>query len=99
MARKCDLTGTGVMSGNNVSHANNRTRRRFLPNLREVTLTSDALKRKVPLRITAATLRSVDHNGGLDNYLITAKANSLTLLGRKLRNEIKKAAAALSSAA
>ena len=94
MARKCDLTGVGVQSGNNVSHSNRKTRRRFLPNLREVSLHSEALNKYVPLRITAATLRSVDHNGGLDQFLITAKAAKLTLAARKLRNEIKKAVAA-----
>ncbi len=94
MSRKCDLTGVGVMTGNNVSHSKRRTRRRFLPNLQQVHLLSDALKRKVSLRITAATLRSVDHNGGLDNFLMTAKAHKLTPTARKLRIEIKKARAA-----
>ncbi len=92
MTRKCDLTDTGVMSGNNVSHSNRKTRRRFLPNLREVRLQSDALNRFVPLRISAATLRSIDHNGGLDQFLLTAKASNLSFLGRKLRNQIKSAA-------
>lgn len=91
MARKCDLTGTGVQVGNNVSHANNKSRRRFLPNLQHVTLVSDALKQKFSFRITAATLRSIDHNGGLDDYLVTTNANKLTVQARKLRNQIKKA--------
>ena len=91
MARKCDLTDIGVMVGNNVAHSNKRTRRRFLPNLQQVHLLSDTLKRKVSLRITAATLRSIDHNGGLDNFLVTAKARSLSPMGQKLRREIKKA--------
>jgi len=90
MSRKCDLTGVGVQVGNNVSHSNRRTRRRFLPNLQKVNLLSETLKRAVPLRITAATLRSVDHNGGLDAFLLTAKANNLTPLGQKLRRDIKK---------
>ena len=98
MARKCDLTGTGVQTGNNVSHSNRKTRRRFLPNLQQVHLLSDALEKKVPLRITAATLRSVDHNGGLDQFLITSKAHKLTETGRKLRIQIKKALAAKSAA-
>lgn len=91
MARKCDLTGTGVQVGNNVSHSNRKTRRRFLPNLQHVSLASDALGRAFPLRVTAATLRSVDHNGGLDDFLLTATASKLTPLARKLRIEIKKA--------
>lgn len=94
MSRKCDLTGVGVMTGNNVSHSNRKSRRRFLPNLREVRLQSDALNRFVPLRITAATLRSVDHNGGLDAFLLSSPAKSLTDIGRKLRTEIKKAKSA-----
>ncbi len=91
MARKCDLTGTGVQTGNNVSHANNKTRRRFLPNLQHVTLVSDTLKQKFSFRITAATLRSIDHNGGLDDYLVSTNASKLTAGARKLRNSIKKA--------
>ena len=91
MSRKCELTGVGVMAGNNVSHSKRRTRRRFLPNLQNVSLLSETLGRKVPLRITAATLRSVDHNGGLDQFLLTSKAHKLTTVARKLRTEIKKA--------
>lgn len=91
MSRKCDLTGVGVQSGNNVSHSNRHTRRRFLPNLHHVSLLSETLGRKVPLRITAATLRSVDHNGGLDSFLLGSAAAKLTPLGRKLRISIKKA--------
>jgi len=94
MSRKCDLTGIGVMVGNNVSHSNRRTRRRFMPNLQQVHLLSEALKRSFPMRITAATLRSVDHNGGLDKFLVTSKAHKLTPLGQKLRREVKKAQAA-----
>ena len=70
MARRCELTGKGVMVGNNVSHALNRTRRRFLPNLLNVTLISDALNRPVKLRISAYALRSVEHRGGLDAFLL-----------------------------
>lgn len=93
MSRKCDLTGVGVQTGNNVSHAKNRTRRRFMPNLHNVSLLSEALKRKVSLRITAATLRTVDHNGGLDNFLIKTSATKLTPMARKLKADIKKAQA------
>ncbi len=91
MSRKCDLTGTGVQTGNNVSHANNKTRRRFLPNLQHVSVASDALKQDVSLRITMATLRSIDHNGGLDDYLLSTSSTKLTAIGRKLKTNIKKA--------
>ena len=72
MARRCELTGKAVLSGNNVSHANRRTKRRFLPNLCNVTLASDALKKRVRLTISAQALRSVEHRGGLDAYLLKA---------------------------
>ena len=77
MSRRCELTGKGPMTGNNVSHANNKTRRRFLPNLNEVTLQSETLGRGVKLRISAAALRTVDHRGGLDAFLAKAKDNDL----------------------
>ena len=73
MARRCELTGKGVMVGNNVSHAVNRTKRRFLPNLLNVSLISDALGRTVKLRISANALRSVEHRGGLDAFLLKAQ--------------------------
>ncbi len=98
MSRRCELTGVGVQSGNNVSHSNRRTRRRFLPNVSDVALKSDALGSNIPLRITSATLRSVEHNGGLDGFLVTAKAHNLTELGQKLRRKIKKALAAKEAA-
>jgi large subunit ribosomal protein L28 len=77
MARRCELTGKAVLTGNNVSHANNKTRRRYLPNLVNVTLISDALGEKVRLRITAYALRSVEHRGGLDAFLAKAKDSEL----------------------
>ena len=90
MSRVCELTGKGPMSGNNVSHANNKPRRRFLPNLNEVTLTSEKMNRGYSLRISAAALRSVDHRGGLDAFL--AKANDTELSDRalKIKREIAK---------
>ena len=93
MSRVCELIGKGPMVGNNVSHANNRTRRRFLPNLNDVTLQSETLGRGVKLRISAHALRSVDHRGGLDKFL--AKANDTELSHRALpvRTEIKTAQA------
>ncbi|MEC9249823.1 MAG: 50S ribosomal protein L28 [Pseudomonadota bacterium] len=91
MARRCDLTGTGVMTGNNVSHANNKTRRRFLPNLCDVTLTSDKLGRGFKLRIAAKALRSVDHVGGLDAFLLKARDEQLSDRALKIKRELKKA--------
>ena len=77
MSRRCELTGIAVQSGNKVSHSNRKTRTRFLPNLVQVTLTSDLLERSVRLRVTAAALRSVEHRGGLDDFLV--KAHELEL--------------------
>lgn len=93
MSRRCELTGKGPMSGNNVSHANNRTRRRFLPNLNECTLQSETLGRGVKLRISAAALRSVDHRGGLDAFLAKARDDELSANALKIKKEIAKAAA------
>lgn len=99
MSAVCELTGRTVQSGNNVSHSHRKTRRRFMPNLHTVTLRSDILDREYRLKIAARTIRSVDHNGGLDNFLLTAKAASLTEKGAKLRRQIKKAALAQTKAA
>lgn len=93
MSRRCELTGKGPMTGNNVSHANNKTRRRFLPNLNDTTLQSEALNRGVKLRISASALRSVDHRGGLDAFLIKAKDVELSANALKLKKEIMKAQA------
>ena len=93
MARRCELTGKGPMTGNNVSHANNRTKRRFLPNLSEVTLMSDILGRSFKLRISAAALRTVDHRGGLDAFLMKAKDADLSPNALKIKKEILKARA------
>ena len=93
MSRRCELTGKGPMSGNNVSHAKNRTRRRFLPNLNDVNLQSEALGRGVKLRISAAALRSVDHRGGLDAFLAKAKDDELSANALKVKKEIAKAQA------
>ena len=93
MSRRCDLTGVGVLSGNNVSHSNHRTRRRFLPNVQPVSFLSEALGVPVKLKVTAATLRTVEHNGGLDNYLLTTSSRKLTEEGTKLKRRVKKALA------
>ncbi len=94
MSRRCELTGKGPMSGNNVSHAKNRTKRRFLPNLNDVTLQSETLGRGVKLRISAAALRSVDHRGGLDAFLARAKDEDLSDNALKIKKQIAKAQAA-----
>lgn len=94
MSRRCELTGKGPMSGNNVSHANNKTRRRFLPNLQDVTLISDALGRSFKFRISSAAIRSVDHRGGLDAYLAKAKDDELSADALRVKKEIAKAAVA-----
>lgn len=90
MARRCELTGKGPMVGNNVSHAKNRTRRRFLPNLQEVTLISDMLGRSFKLRISNSALRTVDHRGGLDAFLAKADDSELSVDALKIKNDIKK---------
>ena len=94
MSRRCELTGKGPMSGNNVSHANNKTKRRFLPNLNEVSLTSDTLGQTHRFRISAAALRTVDHRGGLDGFLAKAADADLSPKALRLKREIEKARAA-----
>ncbi|MBL4853127.1 MAG: 50S ribosomal protein L28 [Robiginitomaculum sp.] len=90
MARRCDLMGTGPMSGNNVSHSKVKTRRRFEPNLCNVTLTSDTLGQKFKLRVTAASLRTVDFKGGLDGFLLGTKNAKLTDKSRKIKRALVK---------
>jgi len=91
MSRVCELTGKGPMTGNNVSHAKNRTRRRFLPNLNDVTLQSETLGRGVKLRISAAALRTVDHRGGIDAFLAKANDADLSPNALKIKKELAKA--------
>lgn len=93
MARRCELTGKGVMSGNNVSHALNRTRRRFLPNLCNVTLLSEALDRPVKLKVAASALRTVEHRGGLDAFLLKSRDADLSDKALGLKQEVKAALA------
>ena len=93
MSRRCELTGKGPMTGNNVSHANNKTRRRFLPNLTETSLMSETLGRTVRLKVSAAALRTVDHRGGLDAFLAKAKDADLSANALKVKKEIAKAQA------
>lgn len=90
MSRSCELTGKGVQSGNNVSHANNKTKRKFLPNLCQVTLISDSLNQRFRLRVSAAALRTVEHRGGLDAFLLKASEVDLSMRARLLRRQIVK---------
>lgn len=90
MSRRCDLTGKAVLVGNKVSHSNRKTKTRFLPNLCNVTLISEALGRSVRLRVTAHALRSVEHRGGLDAFLTKAKADELSSNALTLKRAIEK---------
>lgn len=94
MARRCELTGKSAQTGHLVSHSNHKTKRRFLPNLCNVTLQSDALNRSVRLRIAAAALRSVEHRGGLDAFLAKAADSELSSTALGLKREIEKKAVA-----
>jgi large subunit ribosomal protein L28 len=90
MSWRCELTGKGPMSGHKVSHSNIKTKRRFMPNLRNVTLISDALQRKVRVRVSANALKSVDHRGGLDAFLLKAKDADLAPKMLELKRQIAK---------
>lgn len=90
MSRRCELTGKAVLTGHLVSHSNRKTKRRFLPNLCNVTLQSETLGRSVRLRIAAASLRSVEHRGGLDAFLAKAPESDLSQNARLLKREIAK---------
>ncbi len=94
MSRRCELTGKAVMTGNTVSHANNKSRRRYLPNLCQVTLISDALGQSYRLRVSANALRSVEHRGGLDAFLAKASAEELSHKALVLKRQIAKKVAA-----
>lgn len=88
MSKKCDILGTGVQSGNNVSHANNKTRRRFMPNLQVVSLFSEALNKVFKLKVCSKTLRSIEHNGGLDSFLTTTSNTKLTEEAKQIKKSI-----------
>ncbi|HLJ04999.1 MAG TPA: 50S ribosomal protein L28 [Acetobacteraceae bacterium] len=99
MSRRCQITGKGVLTGNNVSHANNRTRRRFLPNLQDTSLLSDILGMPVRMRLSTRGIRTVEHNGGIDAYLMSTPnsrltADAMALKRRLLRAQAKRAASA-----
>ena len=91
MSRRCEITGKGVMSGHNVSHANNKTKRRFMPNLQDTSLMSDVLGVPVRLRVTTAGIRTIEHNGGLDAYLLGTPSTRLTAEARRLKRRIQRA--------
>ena len=88
MSKKCDILGTGVQTGNNVSHANNRTRRRFMPNLQVVSLFSEALNKVFKLKVCARTLRSIEHNGGLDSFLTKTSNTKLTDIAKQIKKDV-----------
>lgn len=94
MARRCDVTGKTVQTGNNVSHANNKSRRRWLPNLQETSLLSDALGRMVRLRLSTNAIRTIEHRGGLDAFMAGAKIAELSPDARRVKKAIAKAQAA-----
>ncbi|WP_407181722.1 50S ribosomal protein L28 [Bradyrhizobium sp. STM 3562] len=90
MSRRCELTAKGPQVGHKVSHSNIKTKRRFLPNLCNVTFISDALGRNVRLRVSTSAIKSVDHNGGLDAYLLKAKADTLSPRALEIKRQIEK---------
>ena len=98
MSRICELTGKGRQVGHNVSHANNKTKRTFLPNLQNVTLMSDTLEQSVKLRVSTHGLRSVEHNGGLDNWLLKTSDDKLSLKARRLKRDVRKKQSAATAA-
>jgi len=91
MSRRCQITGKGVLTGNNVSHANNKTRRRFLPNLQDTSLLSDALGGAVRLRVSTRAIRTIEHNGGIDAFLLQTPDAKLTPEARVLKRRIQRA--------
>ncbi len=99
MSRRCQMTGKGVLSGNNVSHANNKTRRRYLPNLQETSLLSDALGTQVRVRVSTRALRTIEHNGGLDAFLIGTPNRDLPEEAQVIKRRIVRAAAKRQAAA
>jgi len=91
VARRCSITGKGVMTGNNVSHANNKNKRRFVPNLQRTSLMSEALGRTVRIRLATSTIRTIEHNGGLDEFLKSTKNDKLAPEARSLKRRILRA--------
>jgi large subunit ribosomal protein L28 len=93
MSRRCQITGKGVLAGNNVSHANNRSRRRFLPNLQDASLLSDILGSAVRMRVSTRALRTIEHNGGIDAYLMSTPTSRLTIDAKALKRRLLRAQA------
>lgn len=93
MSRRCELTGKGVLTGNRVSHSNIKTRRRYLPNLHKVTLQSETLGRSFKFRVAASALRTVDHRGGLDAFLLKARDTDLSASALKVKKDVLAASA------
>ena len=93
MTRQCQITGKKPMSGNNVSHAHNKTRRRFLPNLQETRVFSEALKRFIRIRVSTHGLRTLEHKGGIDAFVMSKAPSKLDAALRKLRSQVEKALA------
>jgi large subunit ribosomal protein L28 len=91
MSRRCQITGKGVLSGNNVSHANNKTRRRFLPNLQESSMLSDILGASITMRLSTRGIRTVEHNGGIDAFLLSTSDTKLPEEARVIKRRIIKA--------
>ena len=91
MSRRCQITGKGVLTGNNVSHANNKTRRRFLPNLQEASLMSDMLGVPVRLRLSTRAIRTIEHNGGIDSFLLSTPARKLPAEASAIKRRIQRA--------
>ena len=99
MSRRCQVTGKGVLTGNNVSHANNKTRRRFLPNLQDTSLLSDTLGSSVRLRLSTRAIRTIEHNGGIDAFLLTTPDSRLPEEALVLKRRIRRAQAKRQAAA
>jgi large subunit ribosomal protein L28 len=93
MSRRCQITGKGVLTGNNVSHANNRTRRRFLPNLQETSLLSDVLGLPVRMRLSTRAIRTIEQKGGIDAYLLKTPAGRLSVDAKALKRRLLRAQA------
>lgn len=92
MAKRCSITGKGVLAGNNVSHAHNKTRRRFMPNVQKTSLLSDALAQPVSLKLSTRAIRTIEKNGGLDAYLLATPNTRLSADAQRLKRRIRKAA-------
>ncbi len=99
MSRRCQMTGKGVLTGNNVSHANNKTRRRYLPNLQETSLNSEVLGTQVRVRVSTRALRTIEHNGGLDAFLLGTPNRDLPEEAQVLKRRIVRASAKRQAAA